>query len=186
VGLGVPVSVDTYKPEVMQAVLDLGADIINDVWALRWRDPVQTLSAADVVASARVRRVPDAACTVSRSTMQASPMEGDATAQVRAFLDTAAMALRQRGVQASRICIDPGIGFWQNGGAELFAAGPPGTELLTLGYPVLAGWSRASHRCGAAKRLAVCLRHSEPAQRMVPASGGLRLQRNARARAAGA
>jgi dihydropteroate synthase len=35
VRLGVPVSVDTYKPEVMQAVLDLGADIINDIWALR-------------------------------------------------------------------------------------------------------------------------------------------------------
>ena len=35
VSLGVPVSVDTYKPEVMQAVLDLGADIVNDVWALR-------------------------------------------------------------------------------------------------------------------------------------------------------
>ena len=38
VTLGVPVSVDTYKPAVMQAVLDLGADIINDIWALRWRD----------------------------------------------------------------------------------------------------------------------------------------------------
>jgi dihydropteroate synthase len=35
VGLGVPVSVDTYKPEVMRAVLDLGADIVNDIWALR-------------------------------------------------------------------------------------------------------------------------------------------------------
>ena len=35
VSLGVPVSVDTYKPEVMQAVLDLGADIVNDIWALR-------------------------------------------------------------------------------------------------------------------------------------------------------
>ena len=35
VSMGVPVSVDTYKPEVMQAVLDLGADIINDIWALR-------------------------------------------------------------------------------------------------------------------------------------------------------
>ena len=35
VRLGVPVSVDTYKPQVMQAVLDLGADIVNDIWALR-------------------------------------------------------------------------------------------------------------------------------------------------------
>ena len=39
VTLGVPVSVDTYKPAVMQAALDLGADIINDIWALRWREP---------------------------------------------------------------------------------------------------------------------------------------------------
>src|SRR5262245_20656629 len=35
VAMGVPVSVDTYKPEVMQAALDLGADILNDIWALR-------------------------------------------------------------------------------------------------------------------------------------------------------
>jgi len=36
VRLGVPVSLDSYKPAVMQAALDLGADIINDIWALRW------------------------------------------------------------------------------------------------------------------------------------------------------
>ena len=46
VTLGVPVSVDTYKPEVMQAVLDLGADIINDIWALRAaRAPRQVVAA---------------------------------------------------------------------------------------------------------------------------------------------
>ena len=45
VSMGVPVSVDTYKPEVMQAVLDLGADIINDIWALRLPDAHASRSA---------------------------------------------------------------------------------------------------------------------------------------------
>ena len=44
VRLGVPVSVDTYKPEVMRAVLELGADIINDIWALRQGDALQVVA----------------------------------------------------------------------------------------------------------------------------------------------
>ena len=43
VAFRVPISVDTYKPEVMQAVLDAGADIINDIHALRWRSGEQGL-----------------------------------------------------------------------------------------------------------------------------------------------
>jgi len=48
--LGVPLSIDTYKPQVMQACLDLGADIINDIWSLRWQDPAQPLDGREVVA----------------------------------------------------------------------------------------------------------------------------------------
>lgn len=167
VGLGVPVSVDTYKPEVMQAVLDLGADIINDVWALRWRDPLQPLSATDVVAAhprcgvclMHMHREP--------STMQVLPMEGDAPAQVRAFLDATAMALRQRGVQASRICIDPGIGFGKTV-AQNFALLARQEQLLSLGYPVLAGWSRKSSLAAVTSDPTAAPATNQPAQRLVP------------------
>ncbi len=167
VGLGVPVSVDTYKPEVMQAVLDLGADIVNDVWALRWRDPLQSLSATDVVAAhprcgvclMHMHREP--------STMQVLPMEGDAPAQVRAFLDSTATALRQRGVQASRICIDPGIGFGKTV-AQNFALLARQDQLLSLGYPVLAGWSRKSSLAAVTPDPSGAPATNQPAQRLVP------------------
>ena len=48
VALGVPVSVDTYKPQVMQAVLDLGADVINDIWALRQPGALATIAAQEI------------------------------------------------------------------------------------------------------------------------------------------
>ena len=57
VTLGVPVSVDTYKPQVMQAVLDLGADIINDIWALRWQTRWHWRGGRGAPA---LRRLPDA------------------------------------------------------------------------------------------------------------------------------
>ena len=105
VRLGVPVSVDTYKPEVMSSVLELGADIVNDVWALRRGD------ALDVVAA-------HAACGIclmhmhrDPQTMQAAPMDGDVLAPVAAFLRERAQALRSLGVAADRITVDPGIGF---------------------------------------------------------------------------
>jgi dihydropteroate synthase len=167
VGLGVPVSVDTYKPEVMQAVLDLGADIINDVWALRWRDPLQPVSATDVVAAhprcgvclMHMHREP--------TTMQLRPMEGDAPAQVLAFLESVATALRERGVHASRICIDPGIGFGKTV-QQNFSLLAHQVQLLALGYPVLAGWSRKSSLAAVTQAHAEVPAPSEPAHRVVP------------------
>jgi dihydropteroate synthase len=167
VGLGVPVSVDTYKPEVMQAVLDLGADIINDVWALRWRDPLQPVSATDVVAAhprcgvclMHMHREP--------TTMQLRPMEGDAPAQVLAFLESVATALSERGVHASRICIDPGIGFGKTV-QQNFSLLAHQDQLLTLGYPVLAGWSRKSSLEAVTQAHADVRAPSERAHRVVP------------------
>jgi len=54
VTLGVPVSVDTYKPAVMQAALDLGADIINDVWALALGGRCAGRAGEDVIAAHRI------------------------------------------------------------------------------------------------------------------------------------
>jgi len=134
---GVPISVDTYKAEVMQAVLDAGADIINDVWALRRG------AAAEVVAShprcgvclMHMHREPQ--------TMQVQPMEGDVVPQVRDFLQQAAHDLEAAGVARQRIALDPGVGFGKTV-AQNFALLQRQAELLVLGYPLLGAWSRKS------------------------------------------
>ena len=136
VKLGVPVSVDTYKPEVMQAVLDAGADIINDIWGFRQPGALASVASSRCgVCLMHMHRDPQ--------TMQVAPMEGDVLAPVSAFLGQRAEALQQRGVAATRIMLDPGIGFGKTveQNFSLLARQP---ELLSAGYPVLAGCSRKS------------------------------------------
>jgi len=147
VGLGVPVSVDTYKPEVMQAVLDLGADIVNDIWALRQPGAREAVAAHPRcgVCLMHMHRDPQ--------TMQTAPMEGDVPAQVLSFLELAAQSLQALGVDKTRIVLDPGIGFGKTV-AQNFALLARQAELLSLGYPLLAGWSRKSS-LGAVTELAV-------------------------------
>ena len=147
VGLGVPVSVDTYKPEVMRAVLDLGADIVNDIWALRQPGAAQAVAGHPRcgVCLMHMHRDPQ--------TMQTAPMEGDVPAQVLSFLELAAQALQALGVEKSRIVLDPGIGFGKTV-AQNFALLARQRELLAAGYPLLAGWSRKSS-LGAVTGLAV-------------------------------
>jgi dihydropteroate synthase len=137
VTLGVPVSVDTYKPEVMRAVLDLGADIVNDIRALRHGDAREAIAShpACGVCLMHMHRDPQ--------TMQAAPMPGDAPPAVAAFLREAADALRARGVARERIVLDPGIGFGKTV-PQNFSLLARQRELLALGYPLLAGWSRKS------------------------------------------
>ena len=141
VRLGVPVSVDTYKAGVMQAVLDLGADIINDIWALQHSSG--SLSAMQVVS----RHPACGVCLMHMhrepQTMQLATMEGDVVPQVLGFLKRIAQDLQERGVHRSRIVIDPGIGFGKTV-AQNFALLARQQELLALGYPLLAGWSRKS------------------------------------------
>lgn len=135
--LGVPVSVDTYKPQVMQAALDAGADIINDIWALRQPGALHLVASHPRcgVCLMHMHREPQ--------TMQAAPMAGDVPAQVRLFLQQRAQALQASGVDAARICLDPGIGFGKTV-AQNFALLARQGELLALGHPLLVGWSRKS------------------------------------------
>lgn len=161
--LGVPVSVDSYKPDVMQVALDLGVDIINDVWALRWRDAAaDSLTATQVVA----RHPACGICLMHMhgepSTMQLLPMQGDAVAQARLFLQKAAGELHRAGVEKNRIVIDPGIGFGKSA-AQNFALLARQAELLGSDYPLLVGWSRKSS-LGA---LVGTASGSEPEQRLV-------------------
>lgn len=167
VTLGVPVSVDTYKPEVMQAALDLGADIVNDVWALRWRGADYSRGGPEVVSQhpncgvclMHMHRTPQ--------TMQVAPMEGDVLPQVLSFLEHVAQNLRGLGVNSTRICIDPGIGFGKTV-AQNFSLLARQAALLPLGYAVLAGWSRKSSLAAVTERSLSTVATLDIRDRLVP------------------
>jgi dihydropteroate synthase len=137
VKLNVPVSVDTYKPEVMRAVLDLGADIVNDIWALRQPGAREAVAAHPScgICLMHMHRDPQ--------TMQAVPMAGDVIPEVLSFLHAQSQLLRALGVDASRITLDPGVGFGKTV-AQNFALLARQRELLAGGLPLLLGWSRKS------------------------------------------
>ena len=140
VKLGVPVSVDTYKPQVMQAVLDAGADIINDIWALR------QVGAADVVAQHPSCGVCLMHMHKEPKSMQSEPMKDGAASvvsQVLLFLEHRRQYICRLGIDLNRIIIDPGIGFGKTV-EQNFALLARQRELLALGLPVLSGWSRKS------------------------------------------
>lgn len=147
VKLGVPVSVDTYKPQVMRAVLDLGADIINDIWALRWQDASCQVTAHQVIAAHPSCGVCLMHMHREPTTMQVQPMKGDVVPQVLLFLEHSAHMLQALGVNNARIMLDPGIGFGKTV-AQNFALLARQMELLKAGYPLLAGWSRKSSLAG--------------------------------------
>ena len=137
VRLNVPVSVDTYKAAVMQAVLDAGADIINDIWALRQNGAQQAVVAHSQcgVCLMHMHGQPQ--------TMQILPMQGSSIEPVHAFLQSHADALQALGVAKDRIAIDPGVGFGKTV-VQNFELLAHQNQLLTLGYPLLVGWSRKS------------------------------------------
>jgi dihydropteroate synthase len=137
VTLGVPVSVDTSQPLVMRAALDLGVDIVNDVRAL------QRPGALDALAGHATAGVCLMHMQGEPGTMQAAPSYGDVVSEVRDFLAERLAALRERGIDACRIVVDPGIGFGKDVGHNL-ALLRRQHELLALGAPLLVGWSRKS------------------------------------------
>ena len=134
---GVPISVDTYKAEVMQAALDAGADIINDVWALRQNGALAVVAQHPRcgVCLMHMHRDPQ--------TMQVAPMQGDVIEPVKAFLRERAQAVREAGVADSRVVLDPGIGFGKTA-EQNFELLSRQSALLDMGLPILAGWSRKS------------------------------------------
>lgn len=134
VTLGVPVSVDTYKPEVMRRALDAGADIINDVQALQRPGALAAVAGSGAgMCLMHMRGEP--------SSMMELAVYGDVVAEVGAFLAERAQAARDSGIPAEAIVLDPGYGFAKTAAHNLaLLAGQQ--RLLALGYPLLAGWSR--------------------------------------------
>jgi dihydropteroate synthase len=133
----VPLSIDTMKPEVARAAVAAGANLWNDVTALRWAD--DSLETAvelgcDVVLM-HMQGEP--------RTMQAAPAYSDVVAEVCAFLVGRAEAAMAAGVAREKIWLDPGIGFGKTGQHSLTLLGHL-DRIVALGFPVLLGASRKS------------------------------------------
>lgn len=134
VTLGVPVSVDTYKPEVMRRALDAGVDVINDVQALQQPGALATVAGSGAgVCLMHMRGEP--------ASMMALAAYGDVVAEVGDFLVQRAQAVQSAGIPADAIALDPGYGFAKTAAHNLqLLAGQQ--RLAELGYPLLVGWSR--------------------------------------------
>ena len=135
--LGCPVSVDTLKTEVMRQALAMGADVINDINALRAPGAAEAVAAHPNcgVCLMHMRGAP--------KTMQQHTDYEDVVIEVTVFLHERGEALQAMGVAAERIVFDPGIGFGKSveQNIELLRRQ---RELLALGRPLLLGWSRKS------------------------------------------
>jgi len=134
---GVPVSVDTCKTEVMRRALDLGVDIINDVQALRDEGAVALLAEHGSAGTCLMHMRGEPA------SMQQLTDYGDVVVEVADFLGERLRVLVDAGVAAERITLDPGYGFAKTVDQNLELQRRQ-RELLTLGRPLLIGWSRKS------------------------------------------
>jgi dihydropteroate synthase len=135
--LGVPVSVDTSQPAVMRAALDVGADIVNDVRAL------QRPGALDAVAAHPTCGICLMHMQGEPGTMQAEPRYADVVHDVAAFLAHRRDAALVASIAFNRIALDPGIGFGKTAEHNLTLLARQ-RELVSLGSPLLVGWSRKS------------------------------------------
>lgn len=136
-GLGVPLSVDTLKPQVMRAAIDAGVDIVNDVQALRLPGALEVVSASPLVGVCLMHMRGDP------RTMQQQTDYDDVVAEVAAFLRERSEALFAAGIAPERVALDPGIGFGKTVEQNLELLRRQ-RELLALGRPLLLGWSRKS------------------------------------------
>jgi dihydropteroate synthase len=134
---GEPVSIDTSRATVAQRALEFGAELVNDVTALR-ADP----ALAGVIAGAGVY-----VCLMHMRgeprTMQVDPVYEDVVSDVKAFLEARLAFAVAEGIAEEHVCLDPGIGFGKTmeHNLELVRRLP---ELVTLGRPVVVGLSRKS------------------------------------------
>ncbi len=135
--LGVPVSVDTCKAEVMQRALDLGVDIINDVHALTGPGCERAVAAHAACGICLMHMRGDPA------TMQSHTDYDDVVREVAEHLRARLARMLTLGVADERITLDPGIGFGKTPQQNLDLLRRQG-ELLPLGRPLLVGWSRKS------------------------------------------
>lgn len=131
---GVPISIDTYKPEVMQEALAYGASMINDIFALRRPGALDAVAASDC-----------AICLMHMQgeplSMQESPKYRDVVTEVREFLAGRVSAVVTAGIARDRLVLDPGFGFGKTVEHNYTLLSRLG-ETTFDGFPILAGMSR--------------------------------------------
>jgi len=133
--VSIPISIDTYKSHVARAALGEGADIVNDISALRF-DPAMAALVAD-------EKVPVILMHMQGTprTMQAEPRYSDVVREVKDFLAAQMRHGLENGIELQRIIIDPGIGFGKTLEHNLSLLRGL-ADLSTLGQPLLLGASR--------------------------------------------
>jgi dihydropteroate synthase len=133
--LKVPISIDTYKARVAQAALAEGADIVNDISALRFDPEMGTVVAREKVPVVLMHM------QGTPQTMQAEPRYHNVVREVQDFLAARAAFALSAGIARDHIILDPGIGFGKTLEHNLkLLRGMP--SLASLGYPLLIGASR--------------------------------------------
>ncbi|MEM5426968.1 dihydropteroate synthase [Cupriavidus oxalaticus] len=136
---GKPLSIDTYKPEVMRAAIAAGADLINDIWGFRMPGAVEALAAQEAgkagLCVMHMQRDPQ--------TMQEDPHYEDVVSEVADFLAERIAVLRAAGIDDARLSLDPGFGFGKTPDHNLRLLGQL-PRMALEGLPVLAGISRKS------------------------------------------
>jgi dihydropteroate synthase len=138
VTLGVPVSVDTSRPEVMAAALDVGVDIVHDVRSFTWPGALAVVAAHANCGLCLMHLQGEP------GTMQQAPhYAGDVVDEVVGWLAQRLQAVQSVGIARHRVALDPGIGFGKTPGNN-WALLQRQVELLALGQPLLLGWSRKS------------------------------------------
>ncbi len=135
--LGVPVSVDTNRSPVMRAVLNAGADIINDIRALQGEGALFEVAQHGRAGLCLMHMQGEPA------TMQLAPSYHDVVADVMGFLRQRIDACVAAGIARDRLCVDPGIGFGKSPQHNLTLLKRQ-RELTALALPLLVGWSRKS------------------------------------------
>lgn len=133
--IGLPISIDTYKSNIARAALDAGADIVNDVSALRFDPAMTPLVAAEKVPVVLMHM------QGAPRTMQVEPRYGDVTREVRDFLAAQLYDGMDAGIMPEAIILDPGIGFGKtmDHNLQLLRSLP---VFAALGQPLLVGVSR--------------------------------------------
>ena len=134
---GAPVSIDTAKAEVARRALELGAELVNDVTALRG-DPELAGVVADAGAYLCLMHMQG-----EPRTMQVDPTYDDVVSEVKAFLEERLAFAVAQGIREELVCLDPGIGFGKTVEHNFELVRRLG-ELAAIGRPMLVGFSRKS------------------------------------------
>ncbi|SFM18152.1 dihydropteroate synthase [Rugamonas rubra] len=134
---GKPISLDTYKPQLMREAVIAGVDMINDINAFRAPGAIEAVRDSDcALCIMHMQSAPQ--------TMQLQPAYADVVAEVLAFLRQRVEALTAAGIERRRLCVDPGFGFGKTV-EHNYALLKAGRQLVDeLGLPLLAGLSRKS------------------------------------------